>query len=259
MTVAPTAAAAATAATTSTAATTDKTALGRASLATNFNTFLALLTTQLKNQDPTSPLDSNQFTQQLVQMTGVEQQLASNDLLKQLVANTGTGVSTAVSLIGKDVRATSPDATLSGGKAEWVYKLDKDASDVKLEIVDSTGKAVHVEAPTDNKAGDHTLDWNGKDLLGLQRANGGTYTLRVTAKDAAGGAITSSTYVQGRVTGVEQSNGSTFITVNGGKVTWDKVTTINEATPPATTTAAAAATTNTTNNTTTDTTTAAAA
>ena len=81
--------------------TTDKTALGKASLADNFNTFLSLLTTQLKNQDPMSPLDSNQFTQQLVQMTGVEQQLNTNDLLKQVVSNTSGGISTAVSLIGK--------------------------------------------------------------------------------------------------------------------------------------------------------------
>src|SRR6476659_4155349 len=88
-------------------ASTDKTALGRADLATNFNTFLSLLTTQLKNQDPLSPLDSNQFTQQLVQMTGVEQQLNANDLLKKLVANTGSGIQTAVSLIGKDVSAVS--------------------------------------------------------------------------------------------------------------------------------------------------------
>src|SRR6185436_12803276 len=93
-----------------TGAATDSGALGRARLAENFDTFLSLLTTQLKNQDPLSPLDSNQFTQQLVQMTGVEQQLLTNDLLKKLVGNTGTGVSTAVSLIGKDVRATSDEA-----------------------------------------------------------------------------------------------------------------------------------------------------
>ena len=58
----------------------------RASLADSEQTFLALMTTQLKNQDPLSPVDSNQFTQQIVQMTGVEQQLLTNDLLKVLVA-----------------------------------------------------------------------------------------------------------------------------------------------------------------------------
>src|SRR5437870_4415051 len=99
------------------ASTTDSSALGRARLAENFDTFLSLLTTQLKNQDPLSPLDSNQFTQQLTQMTGVEQQLLTNDLLKQLVSNTGTGVATAVSLIGKQVRASSADAALANGKA----------------------------------------------------------------------------------------------------------------------------------------------
>ena len=88
----------------------DNTALGRADLASNFNTFLSLLTTQLKNQDPLSPLDSNQFTQQLVQMTGVEQQLNTNDLLKQLVSNTATGVSTAVSMIGR-ASITNPGFT----------------------------------------------------------------------------------------------------------------------------------------------------
>src|SRR6187549_3297985 len=89
---------------------------GRARLAENFDTFLSLLTTQLKNQDPLAPMDSTQFTQQLVQMTGVEQQLLTNDLLEKLVSNTGSGISTAVSLIGKEVRAESADAGLKGGK-----------------------------------------------------------------------------------------------------------------------------------------------
>src|ERR1043166_2811224 len=92
---------------------TDSGALGRARLAESFDTFINLLTTQLKNQDPLSPLDSNQFTQQLVQMTGVEQQLATNDLLKKLVSNTSNGVATAVSLIGKQVRAAAADTALA--------------------------------------------------------------------------------------------------------------------------------------------------
>src|SRR3954465_15897040 len=86
---------------------TDSSTLGRARLAENFDTFLSLLTAQLKNQDTLSPLDSNQFTQQLTQMTGVEHQLLTNDLLKKLISNTGSGVTTAVSLIGKEVRAIS--------------------------------------------------------------------------------------------------------------------------------------------------------
>jgi flagellar basal-body rod modification protein FlgD len=78
-----------------------------ASLASNSQTFLTLLTTQLKNQDPTSPLDTNQFTSQLTQMTGVEQQVLSNQLLQQLVSqSSGSGVTSAVGLIGKSVTAS---------------------------------------------------------------------------------------------------------------------------------------------------------
>ncbi|HVN00948.1 MAG TPA: flagellar hook capping FlgD N-terminal domain-containing protein [Caulobacteraceae bacterium] len=83
---------------------------GLASLADNFQGFLTLLTTQLKNQDPTSPLDTNQFTQQITQMTGVEQQLLSNTLLQQLVNQQG-GVAAAANLIGETV--TAPGATSS--------------------------------------------------------------------------------------------------------------------------------------------------
>src|SRR3982750_3131922 len=121
---------------------TDSGALGRARLAENFDTFLSLLTTQLKNQDPLSPLDSNQFTQQLVQMTGVEQQLLTNDLLKKLVGNTATGVSTAVSMIGKEVRAERADAGMKDGKANWTYSLDRAADDVKIEVLNDKGAVV---------------------------------------------------------------------------------------------------------------------
>ena len=217
-----------------TQAPTDNTALGRADLATNFNTFLSLLTTQLKNQDPLSPLDSNQFTQQLVQMTGVEQQLNTNDLLKQLVSNTSGGVATAVSLIGKDVKAASDTANLSGGKAQWGYNLPTGATSVKIEVVDGKGSLLHAEAPTDAAslaAGDHSFAWNGKDLIGNQLPDGGPYTLRVTALDATGAQIASTNYVKGVVTGVEQANGGTMITINGGQVDWSKVTSITQDAP----------------------------
>lgn len=217
------------AATSSSTATPDIAASGAATLASSYDTFIKLLTTQLKNQDPLSPMDSSQFTQQLVQMTGVQQQLYSNDLLKQLVTNTGSGISTAVTLIGKDVKATSADTGLADGKATWNYKLAPGASDVKLEVLDSNGKVVHAEAPSDLSAGDHSLTWNGKDLGGYQKANGGVYTLRITAKDSKGGAVSATPFVQGRVTAVEQQDGKTLITVNGARLPWESVTSISEA------------------------------
>ncbi|MBX3486201.1 flagellar hook assembly protein FlgD [Phenylobacterium sp.] len=211
------------------AATTDSGALGRARLAENFDTFLSLLTTQLKNQDPLSPLDSNQFTQQIVQMTGVEQQLLTNDLLKKLVSNTGSGVSTAVALIGKEVRADADVAALKGGKAEWTYILDRDASDVKLEVLDEKGRVVRSIAPTDNKIGEHKFTWDGKSAAGASMADG-TYTLRVTAKDSQGSTVASNVVTDGVVTGVQQRDGATLITVNGAQVSWDKIVSIRQ--PP---------------------------
>lgn len=204
-------------------------ATGRTRMADSYETFMSLLTAQIKNQDPLSPMDSTQFTQQLVQMTGVEQQLLTNDLLEKLVTNTGSGIQTSVSLLGRDVRAINSDAKLTAGKAEWGYKLDRDATDVSIEVVDGSGKTVQVIKPTENKAGDHTFTWDGKDRAGQQLANGGTYTLRVTAKDSVGAAVPVTNFVQGIVTGVEQVDGQTLITVNGVRVSWDKVTSIAEA------------------------------
>src|SRR6267142_4445505 len=72
------------------------------SLSTNFNTFLTLLTTQLKNQDPLAPMDSNQFTQQLVQFSQVEQQINANKNLESLISLTKNQASVnAVSYLGK--------------------------------------------------------------------------------------------------------------------------------------------------------------
>ncbi len=201
---------------------------GLGSLADNFNTFLTLLTTQLKNQDPTAPLDSNQFTQQLVQMTGVEQQLNTNSLLQQVVSNTSGGVSNAVSMIGTDVKATSTTANLTNGQAQWVYNLPSAAGDLKVQVLDSNGNIVASQAPSDMSAGDHSFTWNGKNLAGTQLADGGAYTLKVTATDASGTAITASSFVEGLVTGVTQNNGAASIIVNGTSVPVSSVVSVQK-------------------------------
>ena len=225
-----------TATTSPTAATaSDSVSAGRTRLAQNFDMFLTLLTTQMKNQDPMSPMDSTQFTQQLVQMTGVEQQLAANDLLKQLVANTGASVSSAVDLIGKQVRATSTDAKLSGGQANWLYNLPADANDVMFEVLDSQGRTIYAASgdAADAKAGDHAFAWNGLSTSGAKQPDG-TYTLRITAKTSGGDSIATTTYVQGLVSAIEQANGSAVVTVNGTKVPVGQVISVTQ--PAATTT-----------------------
>jgi flagellar basal-body rod modification protein FlgD len=219
-----------TAITGATTATTDTVASGRNQLVQSFDTFLTLLTTQMKNQDPLSPMDSTQFTQQLVQMTGVEQQLATNDLLKQLVSNSGVSVASGVvDLIGKQVQATSDTAQLSNGQAQWQYTLDPGAVDVKLEVLDANGAKVAAYAPDDISAGAHSFTWDGANALGKQMSDG-SYTLKITATDAAGNAVKTTTSVQGVVTGVGTANGSVVLTINGGTVPMSAVTSVSD--PP---------------------------
>lgn len=215
------------ASTPTTAGTTGSNTDALAQLSSNFQTFLSLLTTQLKNQDPLSPLDSNQFTQQLTQMSGVEAQLQANALLQNIANNTGTGITTAVSMIGKQVKATSNSANLANGQAQWVYNLPAGAADVKLTIVNAAGQVVHAEAPSDLSAGDHTLTWNGKDLNGVKLPDG-AYTLQIAAADASGKTLSASSYVQGIVTAVEQSSGTTMITIGGTPVPWNQVVSITQ-------------------------------
>ncbi len=215
-------------ATTPASATQTNLASGQASLNQSYSTFLTLLTTQLKNQDPTAPLDTNAFTQQLVAMTGVQQQLLSNQLLQTIATNGSSGgsVSSAVGLIGKTVTATSADATLSGGAANWSYTLGGDASVATLTVSDSTGKAVWSNSAANLAAGAHTLNWNGKDFSGLQLPDGGTYTLSIAASDSAGNPVASTTSVTGQVGSVTEANGTTMVKIGPTAVPLASITAV---------------------------------
>ncbi len=203
---------------------TDKLNSSRSRLADSEETFLSLLTTQLKNQDPLSPLDSNQFTAQIVQMTGVEQQLMTNDLLKMLVGMSDGGLSGSVNLIGKAVTAESAEATLADGKASWDYSLDRNATSVKYEIVNSAGTTIWSRTDQSVAGGEHSLDWDGVTSSGQKLADGGTYTLKVTATGSGGETINASCHVTGVVTGVQTINGETVVSIGKLKIPVSSVT-----------------------------------
>lgn len=210
------------------AATQDISILGQDQLATSYDTFMKLLTAQIKNQDPLAPMDGNQFTQQLVQMTGVQQQLYSNDLLKQLVTNSGTGMSEAVSVIGREITAASDKAIVTAGEAKWNYNLAKDAASVKIEVLDSQGRLVAVSTPTNVQAGDRTFTWDGTDLNGVKRADGGEYSLKITPLDGSGATVVSNVFQRGVVTAVEQVSGQPVLSIGGAKVPWSAVTSVRQ-------------------------------
>jgi flagellar basal-body rod modification protein FlgD len=201
---------------------------GQANLSSSYETFLSLLTAQLKNQDPTSPLDTNSFTQQLVQMTGVQQQLLSNQLLKSLVTQGENGdVKDALGLIGKTVSATGDKAVLQDGKAAWGYELDKTASRATLTVTDSNGKVMWSGDAPSLSQGEHSFTWDGKGAHAGK--NGETYTLSVSATGAGGSTVASRTLMQGVVSSVRQSAAGTVLSIGGAEATLSSVISVREA------------------------------
>jgi flagellar basal-body rod modification protein FlgD len=201
------------ASTTSTATTPD----AMKQLSGNFSTFLTLLTTQLKNQDPTSPMDSNAFTQQLVMYSQVEQQINSNDNLKTLISQ-GTSNAAAVTTgyLGKKVSITNGNASLTGGTATWSYNLDTAAATNQLTVTNASGKTVYT-GPGDLTAGNHSFAWNGKDNNGNQLADG-AYKLTITAADTNGTNITSSVASAGTVTQIDMTGATPKLIVGNMEI-----------------------------------------
>lgn len=206
----------------------------RNSLATNFDTFLTLLTAQLKNQDPLSPMDSTAFTQQLTQMTGVQQQLLTNDLLTSLLAAQQGGLGGASNYIGQDITAAWSADKLTDGKATWSYELGANATGAKLQVLDGTGKIVWTGNAPDLTAGTHDFTWDGKTTAGGQMSDGGVYTLKIAATNAAG-SVSSQVLMRGQVSGVEMYDGKPYLTVGNSIIPVSNVISLQAhvaATPP---------------------------
>src|ERR1044072_5286030 len=111
-------------------------------MAKNFDQFLTLLTTQLKNQNPLEPLDTNQFTQQLVQFTQVEQQMKMNTQMASLIAIEQAAQSTAaMAYLGSTATVDGSTAKLTAGKANWTFSSDK-PSNATIKIKASTTGAL---------------------------------------------------------------------------------------------------------------------
>ena len=173
-------------------------------LSGNFSTFLTLLTTQLKNQDPTSPMDSNEFTQQLVMYSQVEQQISSNDNLKTLISQgTSNAAAMTTGYLGKKVSITNGNASLTSGSATWTYNLANTAATAQLVVTDANGRAVYT-GNGQTAAGNNTFTWDGKDINGNQLPDG-AYKLTVTAADSAGNTVTSSVASAGTVTQIDMT------------------------------------------------------
>jgi flagellar basal-body rod modification protein FlgD len=176
------------------------------SLSSNFNNFLSMLMTQLKNQDPTSPMDTNQFTSELVQFSSVEQQINTNTSLTQLIQLTQGGeVMQASAMTGKQVTASSDHVPLQNGKGTIQFSTTT-AQPVDIAIFDANGAKLS-DAMSMSSAGTNTWTWNGADGSG-RTVPDGSYKFAVVGANADGTTTALAASVIGKATGVQnQSNG----------------------------------------------------
>ena len=177
-----------------------------ASLSSNFNDFLSMLMTQLKNQDPTSPMDTNQFTSELVQFSSVEQQINTNTSLTQLIQLTQGGeVMQASAMTGKQVTASSDHVPLQNGQGTIQFNTTT-AQPVDISIFDANGAKLS-DSMLMSSAGTNTWNWNGTDSTG-RTVPDGSYKFAVVGANPDGTTTALAASVIGKATGVQsQSNG----------------------------------------------------
>jgi flagellar basal-body rod modification protein FlgD len=190
-------------------------------LAGNFNTFLQLLTTQLKNQNPLDPLDTNQFTQQLVQFAQVEQQIKQNTQLETLISLSKAAESTtALAYVGATVAIDGKTAALANQRAAWTFNVSKPVS-AAVTVKSATGQTVYTGTFSMN-AGLQTFEWDGRDANGTQWPDG-NYTITVTAKDANGQTVEIPSEIEGVVDSVDLTKTPPELSVGGQSFTLDKI------------------------------------
>jgi flagellar basal-body rod modification protein FlgD len=185
-------------------------------LSSNFDTFLQLLTTQLQHQDPLDPMDTSQFTQQLVEYSQVEQQIDSNTNLQTLISQgTSQSAAYATSYLGKTVTVSGGEGSLTNGQAQWTYNLGTASTSTTLQVTDANGNVVY-SGSGQTTAGNSNFNWNGVDNSGNQLPDG-SYTLAVKAA-AGGSTVTTSVTAVGTVSEVNMINGTPQLLIGSMEV-----------------------------------------
>lgn len=198
---------------------------GSQQIAGNFNEFLQLLTTQLQNQDPLDPLDTNQFTQQLVEFAGVQQQINTNDSLASLVSLQQTAQSSqALQFVGKTAVVKGNTATMTSSQATWELNIPT-ASNVTINITNSSGQTVYSNTTAVSAGNNQVFTWNGLGTDGTQNPDG-SYTLTATAKDSNGNNVAVSTSVAGVVSSVDLTQSPPLLSIGGQTFTVNQVESI---------------------------------
>lgn len=182
----------------------------------NYTDFLRLLTTQLQNQDPTAPADTNDLTQQIATLSQVEQQISMNNSLQELInLFTANQTFSAVSYIGRQVETEGNKGYLDNGEAAFVYNLPEGVDETTLTILDSSGNVAYESVGT-TFAGRNQVIWNGKNK-DEEALPEGIYTISVVAKDSSGKVMEGvTTRTTGIVRSVDTQDGKSTLAMGDG-------------------------------------------
>lgn len=189
------------------------------SLGLNKDDFMKLFVAQLQNQDPLQPQDPSAMLTQLSQMSLVEQSYNSNTALNNLLtAQNNSSSLTAVSFIGKNVKANGNSATFDGSTPSTLqFNLSLPATSAQVSIVDGSGRTVRTAALGSTKAGDNSFSWDGRDNSGALLP-AGAYSFAVNATTAAGSSLPATTYTTGRIDGVNLSGSTPQLNIGASSV-----------------------------------------
>ena len=190
-------------------------------IASNFPTFLQLLTPQMQSQDPLDTLGTNQFTQQLVQFAQVEQQMKSNDTLASLLAlEKNAQQTTALAYVGQTVVVDGSTTALGSNGATWSFNSPSVAT-ANVVIKDSTGQTAYTGTFGVNP-GQQNFSWDGRGNNGATWP-AGNYTMVINATDANGQPVSVSSEVQATVDSVDLTQNPPTLSLNGASYTMDKI------------------------------------
>lgn len=181
--------------------------------------FMKLLIAQLKAQDPTNPMDAQDFSAQLAQFSSLEQMISINENLEKIrEGQTGLTNSAAINLIGKTINSPGDIIEFSPGENQILgYSLAEDAASVSIDIFNSSGQKITTLALGSQSKGVNQIQWSGMDREG-RVVDEGTYTFLVQAEDAEGNFVNAETFSSGIVTDVIFENGASFALVNGSRI-----------------------------------------
>ncbi|MBW4054162.1 MAG: flagellar hook assembly protein FlgD [Proteobacteria bacterium] len=188
-------------------------------LGLNKDDFMKLFVAQLQNQDPLAPQDPSAMLTQLSQLSLVEQSYNSNTALNNLLtAQNNSSSLTAVSFIGKNVKANGNSTTFDGStQSALQFNLSLPAASAQVSIVDGSGHTVRTAALASTAAGDNSFSWDGRDNSGAL-VPAGAYTFAVTAAAADGSALPVTTYTTGKIDGVNLSGSTPQLTIGASSV-----------------------------------------